>query len=116
MPPEISPPTPRHPELRVTGDFGAKGARTGVSAMSHYITVPINENGIIFDTDMVAVVQEAIAVSPFGFDDVYVYSHGWSTDAYRALDLYNKLSEPMVYVALAALECARSSGEYSSTV
>jgi len=60
--------------------------------MSHYITIPINENGIIFDTDMDSVVQEAIAVDPFGFKDVYVYSHGWSTDANRALDEYNRFS------------------------
>jgi hypothetical protein len=60
--------------------------------MPHVITIPINENGIIFDTDMNLVVQEAIAVTPFGFQDVYVYSHGWSTDASRALDEYNRFS------------------------
>jgi hypothetical protein len=60
--------------------------------MSHHITIPINENGVIFDTDMDAVVGEAIAVDPFGFEDVYVYSHGWSTDANRALDEYNRFS------------------------
>jgi hypothetical protein len=60
--------------------------------MAHFITVPINENGIIFDTDMNSVVQEAIAVAPFGFEDVYIYSHGWSTDANRALDEYNRFS------------------------
>lgn len=60
--------------------------------MSHFITVPINENGIIFDPGMNAVVAEAIAERPFGFEDVYVYSHGWSTDAYRALGEYNQFS------------------------
>lgn len=60
--------------------------------MSHYITIPINENGIIFDTDMNSVVQEAIDINPFGFRDVYIYSHGWSTDADRALDEYNRFS------------------------
>jgi hypothetical protein len=60
--------------------------------MSHFITVPINENGIVFDSDMNAVVAEAIAENPFGFEDVYLYSHGWSTDAYRALDEYNRFS------------------------
>jgi hypothetical protein len=60
--------------------------------MSHHLTIPINENGIIFDTDMDSVVQEAIAVQPFGFQDVYIYSHGWSTDANRALDEYNRFS------------------------
>jgi hypothetical protein len=60
--------------------------------MSHHITIPINENGVIFDSDMDSVVKEAIAVDPFGFEDVYVYSHGWSTDANRALDEYNRFS------------------------
>lgn len=60
--------------------------------MSNYITVPINENGVIFDPAMTGVVADAMAASPFGFEDVYVYSHGWSTDADRALDLYNQFS------------------------
>jgi hypothetical protein len=60
--------------------------------MSHFITVPINENGIIYDTGMNAVVADAIAEKPFGFEDVYVYSHGWSTDAFLALDEYNRFS------------------------
>ncbi|MGA8532544.1 MAG: alpha/beta hydrolase, partial [Candidatus Tumulicola sp.] len=60
--------------------------------MSHTITVPINENGIIFDPAMNGVVAEAIADQPFAFEDVYVYSHGWSTDAYLALDEYNRFS------------------------
>ena len=44
--------------------------------MAHYITVPVNANGVIFDVSMNDVVTEAMAVSPFGFRDVYVYSHG----------------------------------------
>ena len=60
--------------------------------MSHYITVPVNENGIVFDANMNNVVREAIAVDPFGFQDVFLYSHGWSTDAYQALDMYNQFS------------------------
>jgi len=70
--------------------------------LSHFITVPINENGIIFDTDMNAVVAEAIAEQPFGFEDVYVYSHGWSTDAYRALDEYNRFSVDLAKAILLA--------------
>lgn len=60
--------------------------------MAHFITVPINENGVIFDSDMNGVVAEAIADDPFGFEDVYLYSHGWSTNAYRAMDEYNRFS------------------------
>jgi Alpha/beta hydrolase of unknown function (DUF900) len=60
--------------------------------VSNYITVPMNENGMIFDPTMNVVVADAIAPEPFGFQDVYIYSHGWSTDADRALDLYNQFS------------------------
>lgn len=60
--------------------------------MSHYLVIPTNENGIIFDVDMNDVVAEAMAVDPFDFRDVYVYSHGWSNDAARAMDEYNRFS------------------------
>lgn len=60
--------------------------------MSHYLTIPINENGIIFDADMNGVISEAMAIAPFNFRDIYVYSHGWSNDAARAMDEYNKFS------------------------
>jgi hypothetical protein len=60
--------------------------------ISHYITVPTNANGIIFDADMNGVVAEAVALDPFNFGDVFVYSHGWSTNAARALDEYNRFS------------------------
>lgn len=60
--------------------------------MSHYLMIPINENGIIFDADMNSVVTEAMAITPFNFRDVYVYSHGWSNDAARAMDEYNRFS------------------------
>lgn len=60
--------------------------------MSHYITVPVNQNGLIFDSTMNLVVADAVAPTPFAFQDVFLYSHGWSTDADRALDLYNQFS------------------------
>src|SRR5579859_7875694 len=68
--------------------------------MSHYITVPVNPNGIIFDPAMNGVVTEAMAVSPFGFEDVYVYSHGWSTNADNAMDTYNKFSVELARAVL----------------
>jgi len=60
--------------------------------MSLYVTIPINENGLIADTQMNTVIAEAIAVAPFNFLDVYLYSHGWSTDATVALNEYNLFS------------------------
>jgi hypothetical protein len=74
--------------------------------MAHYITVPVNENGIIFDSSMNDVVVEAMAVSPFGYRDIYIYSHGWSTNAYSALDEYNKFSVDMVRMILLTRQAA----------
>jgi hypothetical protein len=57
--------------------------------MAHYITVPINANGVI-DPD--AQIQEIIGktMSPgFGTTDVFIYSHGWWTTADAALKQYN---------------------------
>ncbi len=56
------------------------------------LTIPVNANGLIFDPAMNGVIAQAIAVDPFGFDDVVIYSHGWSNDADRALDEYNTFS------------------------
>lgn len=59
--------------------------------MSHYITVPINENGIITDE----YIQGDIAIGAskrFGITDVFLYSHGWWTNAIRALVQYNRFS------------------------
>ena len=60
--------------------------------MSHFITVPINANGIVYDSDMNAVIQEAMAVIPFAFTDIFIYSHGWGNNAAVALDEYNRFS------------------------
>lgn len=68
--------------------------------MSHYITIPVNENGLIVDVSMDVVIQEAIDPHPFGYQDVYIYSHGWSTDATRALDLYNQFSVELARLIL----------------
>jgi Alpha/beta hydrolase of unknown function (DUF900) len=59
--------------------------------MSHYITVPINENGIITDDH----IQEELTVACsrwFGITDVFLYSHGWWTTATEAMADYNRFS------------------------
>ena len=58
--------------------------------MSLFLMVPINENGIIIDQDISSIMIQAMAESPFDFDDVYIYSHGWSTDANWAMNNYNR--------------------------
>lgn len=56
------------------------------------LTVPSDSNGMLIDQTLVSVVREAIATTPFGFKDVYLYSHGWSTDADRAAIDYDVFS------------------------
>jgi len=60
--------------------------------MAHFLTIPTNENGVMFDPSMKDIVSEAIADDPFAFEDVFLYSHGWSTDADQAMDSYNRFS------------------------
>jgi hypothetical protein len=59
--------------------------------MSHYITVPINENGVITD----AHIRDEIGIAcsqRFGITDVFLYSHGWWTGAVDAMADYNQFS------------------------
>jgi len=59
--------------------------------MSHFFTVPINENGIILDEHIQTNLSSAMA-APFDFSDVFIYSHGWWTNATRAMSEYNQFS------------------------
>jgi hypothetical protein len=59
--------------------------------MAHFLTVPINENGIITDKNIGMEIQRA-AVAPFAFTDVFLYSHGWWTNATASMADYNDFS------------------------
>ncbi len=59
--------------------------------MAHFLTVPINENGIITDGHIDDEIKYA-AVSPFAFTDVFFYSHGWWTTAVASMADYNNFS------------------------
>ncbi|MBV8804409.1 MAG: DUF726 domain-containing protein [Sinobacteraceae bacterium] len=59
--------------------------------MSHFLTVPINENGIILDERFKEELQTA-ATDPFAFTDVFLYSHGWWNTASSASAQYNIFS------------------------
>src|ERR1051326_4386084 len=59
--------------------------------MSHFLTVPINENGIIVDDKIDSTLSQAMN-RPFNFSDVFIYSHGWWTTGTRAMDEYNRFS------------------------
>ena len=56
------------------------------------LTIPANENGMVLDASLNVVVKTAIATDPFGFEDVYIYSHGWSTNAETASIDYDVFS------------------------
>ena len=59
--------------------------------MSHFLTVPINENGIITDPQIDTEIQIA-AIPPFKFTDVFIYSHGWWNTETDAVCEYNIFS------------------------
>jgi hypothetical protein len=59
--------------------------------MAHFLTVPINENGIIIDENIEDELNTA-AAAPFAFTDVFIYSHGWWTTASSAVSEYNVFS------------------------
>lgn len=64
------------------------------------LTVPCNENGIILDattlstsdTPLTETIKSAIDATPFGFEDVYLFSHGWSTNADQTMIGYDIFS------------------------
>lgn len=72
--------------------------------MSHFLTVPINENGIILDQRFKDELQTA-ATDPFGFTDVFLYSHGWWNTSTSASAEYNVFSLGFAK-ALQGLVCA----------
>src|SRR5689334_19889551 len=59
--------------------------------MSHFLTFVTNANGVVEDP---AVRDEInVLMSPtFAFDEIFLYSHGWWTDATAALNTYNRFS------------------------
>lgn len=57
--------------------------------MSHYVTVPIDANGVINpDEEIDEIINESMSET-FGTTDVFIYSHGWWTTADSALKQYN---------------------------
>ena len=72
--------------------------------MSHFLTIPINENGIILDERFKEELQTA-ATDPFAFTDVFLYSHGWWNTASSASAEYNIFSLGFAR-ALQGLVCA----------
>jgi hypothetical protein len=59
--------------------------------MSHHFIVPANENGISLDPDIGTDLGIALA-DQFGFNHVFLYSHGWWTNAILAMRGYNRFT------------------------
>jgi ABC-type amino acid transport substrate-binding protein len=59
--------------------------------MANYLTIPINENGVIVDNYIDTLIASAMSAS-FAFSDVYLYSHGWALDSTKMMDWYNRFS------------------------
>ncbi len=59
--------------------------------MSHHFIVPTNENGMILDPTLDADLALAMG-SVFKYAHVFIYSHGWWTNATRAMEGYNRFT------------------------
>jgi Alpha/beta hydrolase of unknown function (DUF900) len=59
--------------------------------MSHHFVVPTNENGMSLDQYIVTDMEVAMK-GPFQFGHVFLYSHGWWTNAIHAMEGYNRFT------------------------
>ena len=67
--------------------------------MSHYITVPIDANGVIDPDEKIEdIIPKAMSVT-FGTQDVFIYSHGWWTTGDAALKEYNVATTDFIFLS-----------------
>src|SRR5258708_968267 len=59
--------------------------------MSHHFIVPTNENGLILDQTITSDIQAALEPL-FQFEDIFLFSHGWWTNASHAMEGYNRFT------------------------
>jgi hypothetical protein len=59
--------------------------------MSHCLTIPLNENGVILD-EHIATHMRTASSEPFRFTDLFIFSHGWWTVTSVAAANYNLFS------------------------
>jgi hypothetical protein len=69
---------------------------------SLFIMVPTTGQGAFTDPVYLVPVLQATMKPPFDFSDVFIYSHGWWTDANRAMDEYTRFSVGLAGVILLA--------------
>jgi hypothetical protein len=66
--------------------------------MSHYITLPIDANGVIDPDEQIEVIIQRSMSAAFGTTDIFIYSHGWWTDVNSALKEYNVATTDFIYL------------------
>lgn len=71
--------------------------------MSHYMMVPITAQGIITDSNIATILPEAMR-EPFQFSDIFLYSHGWWTNAEAAMVDYYRFSIGLAAIVLGHAE------------
>jgi hypothetical protein len=59
--------------------------------MLHHFIVPTNENGMSLDQYIAEDMKTAMG-QPFQFQHVFLYSHGWWTNAIRSMEGYNRFT------------------------
>lgn len=60
--------------------------------MAHFFMLPTDENGVIADSDILKIDLPTALNKPFNFSEIFLYSHGWWTNAAAAMKTYNKFS------------------------
>jgi len=65
--------------------------------MSHYITIPIDANGVIDPDEQIDDIIPKAMSAAFGTQDVFLYSHGWWTSADAALKEYNVATTDFIF-------------------
>ncbi len=79
--------------------------------MSLFLTLPISGQGTITDVDTARALPSVMG-DPFGFTDVFLYSHGWWTSAESAMIDYNAFSVGVSRIVLGlGRRCGSSEGD-----
>lgn len=65
--------------------------------MAHYITIPIDANGVIDPDEQIDDIIPKAMSDRFGTQDIFIYSHGWWTSADAALKEYNVATTDFIF-------------------
>lgn len=69
---------------------------------SHFIMMPTTGQGALIEPKRLRATLQAAMKQPFDFSDVFIYSHGWWTNADRAMADYTRFSIGLAGVILLA--------------